>query len=250
MSLTSTYRAVKKQKFFPYKVSVIHELKAQDTEKRVIFCRWFQQFIDMNRENILNDTFFTDEAWFYLSGCTNTQNSRTWATENFHETFEKPLHDQKIDVWCAVSRSRIIGPIFFHSTVSSDRYIEDTSVLFSEQLTALEKQKTWFQQHGATAHTAQATMTAVLKVFDERVISRDLRPPHLPDLTPPDFYLWEKLKGLIYAENPRSINDLKPYIRQVIADIRCEKLHQVFSSLYRRVELCLQEDGSHFHQLL
>ena len=33
MSLTSTYRAVKKQKFFPYKVSVIHELKAQGTEK-------------------------------------------------------------------------------------------------------------------------------------------------------------------------------------------------------------------------
>ena len=39
MSLTSTYRAVKKQKFFPYEVSVIHELKAQDTEKRVVFCR-------------------------------------------------------------------------------------------------------------------------------------------------------------------------------------------------------------------
>ena len=39
MSLTSTYRAVKKQKFFPYKVSVIHELKAQDTEKQLIFCR-------------------------------------------------------------------------------------------------------------------------------------------------------------------------------------------------------------------
>ena len=38
MSLTSTYRAVKKQKFFSYKVSVIYELKAQDTEKRVIFC--------------------------------------------------------------------------------------------------------------------------------------------------------------------------------------------------------------------
>ena len=47
-SLTSTYRAVKKQKFFPYKVSVIHNLKAQDNEKRVIFCRWFQQFINMN----------------------------------------------------------------------------------------------------------------------------------------------------------------------------------------------------------
>ena len=92
-------------------------------------------------------------------------------------------------------------------------------------------------------------MTAVRKVFGERVISRDLSPPRSPDLTPPDFYLWRKLKGLVYADNPHSINDLKHNIRQVIADTRSEELHQVFSSLRRRVELCLQEDGSHFQQL-
>ena len=77
----------------------------------------------MNGENILNDTFFTDEAWFHLSGYTNTQNSITWATENLYETFEKPLHDQKIGVWCVLFRSRIIGLIFFDSIVNSDRYI-------------------------------------------------------------------------------------------------------------------------------
>ena len=93
-------------------------------------------------------------------------------------------------------------------------------------------------------------MTAVRKVFGERVISQDLWPPRSPDLTPPDFYLWGKLKGLVYADSPRSIHNLKHNIRQVIADIRCEELHQVFSSLRRRVELCLQEDGSHFQQLL
>ena len=175
----------------------------------------------MNGENILNNTFFIDETWFHLSGYTNTQNSRTWATENPHETFEKPLHDQKIGVWCAVSRSRMIGPIFFHSTVNSDRYIKDIFIPFSEQLTALEKQKTWFQQDGATAHTARATMTGVHKIFSERVITRDLWPPRSPD-----FYLWGKLKGLVYADNPRSINDLKHNIRQVIPDVRCEELHQ------------------------
>ena len=91
---------------------------------------------------------------------------------------------------------------------------------------------------------------AVRKVFGKRVISGNLWPPRSSDLTPPDSYFWGKLKGLVYADNPRSINDLKNNIRQVIADIRCEELHQVFSSLRRRVELCLQEDGSHFQQLL
>ena len=93
-------------------------------------------------------------------------------------------------------------------------------------------------------------MTAVCKVFGERVISRDLRPLRSPDLTPPDFYLWGKLKGLVYAYNLRSITDFKHDIRQVFADIRCEESHQVFSSLRRRIELCLQEDGLHFQQLL
>ena len=64
-------------------------------------------------------------------------------------------------------------------------------------------------------------MTAVRKVFGERVISQDLWPPRSPDLTPPNFYLWVKLKGLVYADNPRSINDLKHNIRKVIADSRC-----------------------------
>ena len=54
---------------------------------------------------------------------------------------------------------------------------------------ALEKQKTWFQQDSATAHTARATMTAFRKVFGELVISRDLWPPRSPDLTLSDFYL-------------------------------------------------------------
>ena len=100
----------------------------------------------MNGENILNDTFFTDKTWFHLSGYTDTQNSRTWATENLHETFGKPLHDQNIDVWCAVSRSRITGPIFFDSTVNSHHYIKNIFVPFSEQLTALEKQKHGFNK--------------------------------------------------------------------------------------------------------
>ncbi|CAI9731087.1 Macrophage migration inhibitory factor-like [Octopus vulgaris] len=45
ISLTSTHRAVHQLKFFPYKVHVVHELKPQDSEKRVLFCRRFENFI-------------------------------------------------------------------------------------------------------------------------------------------------------------------------------------------------------------
>ena len=72
-----------------------------------------------------------------------------------------------------------------------------------------EKQQGWFQQDGATAHTARVSMAAVSEVFGDRVISRGLWPPRSPDLTPPDFYLWGKLKGSVYGNNPRTMDELK-----------------------------------------
>jgi hypothetical protein len=35
---------------------------------------------------------------------------------------EKPLHDQKLGVWVAISRRRIVGPLFFEEAVISKRY--------------------------------------------------------------------------------------------------------------------------------
>ena len=161
-------------KFFPYKVHVVHELKPQDSEKRVLFCRWFENFILEKGENILNHTFFSDEAWFHLSGYMNSQNSIAWSTVNPHALFQKPLHDQKVGVWCALSRRRIIGPIFFENTITSERYIHNILEPFFDQLTEQEKQQGWFQQDDATAHTARVSMAAVGEVFGDRVISRGL----------------------------------------------------------------------------
>jgi hypothetical protein len=58
-------------------------------------------------------TFFSDEAWFRLSGYINAQNNMYWSSINPKQTFEVPLHDQKIYVWSAITASRIAGPIFF-----------------------------------------------------------------------------------------------------------------------------------------
>ena len=139
----------------------------------------------------------------------NSQNSRVWSTENPHALFQKPLHDQKVSVWCALSRGCIIGSIFFENTITTEHYIHNILELFFDQLTEQEKQQGWFQQDGATAHTARVSMAAVSEVFGDRVISRSLWPPRSPDLTPPDFYLWGKLKGSMYGDNPRTTNELK-----------------------------------------
>jgi hypothetical protein len=121
ISKTSCGRAAKKLKLHPYRVSVIHELKPADYNKRVKYCEWFLKFIE--NDSVLNYTFFTDEAWFHLSGYINSQNTRVWATKNLHEFLESPLHSLKIGVWCAISRKRIIGPIFFKNIINSQEYL-------------------------------------------------------------------------------------------------------------------------------
>jgi hypothetical protein len=43
---------------------------------------------------------------------------RMWSDENPHYYIEVPLHSQKIGVWAAISRRRLIGPIFFEGKYS------------------------------------------------------------------------------------------------------------------------------------
>ncbi|RZC38791.1 hypothetical protein BDFB_014600, partial [Asbolus verrucosus] len=58
------------------------------------FCQWFMENLD-NNDVVLEKTFFSDEAWFHLSGYVNSQNMRMWSSENPYYYVEEPLHPQK-----------------------------------------------------------------------------------------------------------------------------------------------------------
>jgi hypothetical protein len=68
----------------PYKITLVHESKEKDNVKRVEYCQWFRDLITANGADILDVTFFTDEAWFHLSSYVNSQKSRVWLVTNPH----------------------------------------------------------------------------------------------------------------------------------------------------------------------
>jgi hypothetical protein len=137
----------------------------------------------------MNLFFMSDDGWFHLSGYVNSQNSRYWSNENPHQFVETPLHPQKLGVWSAVSTRRIIT-VFFHLTVDSNRYVEEMFNPFVNQLIDEEKAYGYFQQDGATAHTARHSMSRILEVFpEERVVSRGRWSARSPYLTVCDFFL-------------------------------------------------------------
>ncbi|GFU56071.1 uncharacterized protein TNCV_3405341 [Trichonephila clavipes] len=115
------------------------------------------------------------------------------------------LHPEKLTVWCALWAGGIIGPYFFKSdeghnvTVNGDRYRAMITNFFIPELNHHDVQELWFQQDGATCHTARATIDLLKDTFDDRLISRFGPvnwPPRSCDLTPLDYFLWGYVKSL------------------------------------------------------
>jgi hypothetical protein len=108
---TTAWRATKNLHLRPYKITRVQVIEEYDYGRRTHFCNWFLQAV---HDGALDPklTFFTEEAWFHLSGYINAQSNKYWSSINPKQTFEVPLHDQKIGVWCAITASQIVGPIF------------------------------------------------------------------------------------------------------------------------------------------
>ncbi|GFS88041.1 uncharacterized protein TNCV_3930051 [Trichonephila clavipes] len=70
---------------------------------------------------------------------------------------------------------------------------------FIPELNNHDVQELWFQQDGATCHTARATIDLLKNRFGDSLISRFgpvIWPPRSCDLTPLDYFLWGYVKSL------------------------------------------------------
>ncbi|GFV15306.1 uncharacterized protein TNCV_4833341 [Trichonephila clavipes] len=131
-------------------------------------------------------------------GYVNKQNCRIWSEANPQVYVETPLHPEKLTVWCSLWAGGIIGPYFFKNdeghnvTVNGDRYRAMITNFFIPELNNHDVQELWFQQDGATCHTAHATIDLLKDTFGDRLISRFGPvnwPPRSCDLTLLDYFL-------------------------------------------------------------
>lgn len=241
--------------FHPYKMAIVQQLKPNDYANRRAFA---EQMIDlMTDEKIF---MMSDEAHFHLDGYVNKQNFRYWSITNPEELHERPLHSPKVTVWCGVTKSCVIGPYFFEEggrtvTVNSQRYLLmlENFLIPELQRNRLVRRRLWFQQDGATAHTANGVMDFLRRKFRGRVISHfgDIAwPARSPDLSICDFFLWGFLKARVYTNKPRTLDLLKEAIRQEIANLSPAMLEKVFDSFSARLEECLAKEGHHLKDVI
>ncbi|GFT49338.1 putative transposable element [Trichonephila clavipes] len=202
---------------------------------------------------------FSDEAHFWLNGYVSKQNCRIWSEANPQVYVETPLHPEKLTVWCALWAGGIIGPYFFKNdeghnvTVNGDRYRAMITNFFIPKLNNHDVQELWFQQDGATCHTARATIDLLKDTFGDRLIScfgPVNWPPRSCDLTPLDYFLWGYVKSLVYADKPQTLDHLEDNIRRVIADIRPQMLGKVIENWTSRLDYIRASRGSHMPEII
>ncbi|GFW75392.1 uncharacterized protein TNCV_4190461 [Trichonephila clavipes] len=223
-----------------------------DHQARRRFVEWAQNEIAVVPD-FHKRILFSDEAHFWLNGYVNKQNCCIWSEANPQVYVETPLHPEKLTVWCASWAGGIIGPYFFKNdeghnvTVNGDRYRAMITNFFIPELNNQDVQELWFQQDGATCHTARATIDLLKDTFGDRLISRFGPvnwPPTSCDLTQLDYFLWDYVKSLVYADKPQTLDHLEDNIRRVIADIRPQMLEKVIENWTSRLDYIRASRGS------
>ncbi len=106
-------------------------------------------------------------------------------------------------------------------------------------------QKYYFQQDGATPHTAELVQSWLTTKFSEKFVHKKMWPPRSPDLNPCDFYLWGYLKSVVYNPLPKTLDDLKINITREIKKIPKNILNSVFLNFENRCKLIINAQGGH-----
>ena len=121
---------------------VVQELLDRDHEIRVACCQDILEHVPANPVLITSD-----EAHFHLSSYVNKQNFRYWSGSNPRSLHEKPLHSERVTVWCAVANSGVWGPYFFEKeekvvSVTSSRYVQMLQNFLKPKLQDLDDNST------------------------------------------------------------------------------------------------------------
>lgn len=209
----------------------------------------------LGERRILPKVWFSDESWFYSDGIAQKKNQYYWTiNKDAVRPVESQLVPIKVMVWAAVSSKGLIGPYFFHKNgshinVNKDTYA-DCLTWFVDKLSKQRKlRSSWFMQDGAPSHTAIKSRQLIMEHFPGRAVGKHFPlswPPYSPDLTPADFWLWPKVKSIIFSPSREpftSIAALKRAITFAFNKIRRQDLSHLTAAVERRLQKCIDNQG-------
>ena len=105
-----------------------------------------------------------------------------------------------------------------------------------------------FQQDGALPHWGLIVRAALDAHFLGRWIGRDgpiAWPPHSPDITPLDFFLWGYVKDIVFRTKVTGLQDLKTRIQAAVATVTPDMLARTWQEIDYRLDILRATNGAH-----
>lgn len=201
----------------------------------------------------------TEEKGFSQEGTFNAHNCHYWADENPHAMHTRSYQQKfRIKVWAGIVGDHLLGPIILPGNLNGPMYLNFLRTTLEELLGDLPIglwRDLWYQQDGCPAHWALNVRAHLNQSFPVRWIGRGgpvAWPVRSPDLTQPDFSLWGAMEDRPYSTPVEDEDDLMARVIMAGEEFRhtsgvFERMH---GSWQRRIDLCVQQAGGHFQQLM
>lgn len=256
VSRSSTQRILKIHKFHPFRIQMHQELFEIDFVRRVEFCLWCLDKL-AEEDDFFDYVLFSDESTFHNNGLVNRHNFHYYSDQNPH-AFRTLDHQYRwsVNVWGGILGQYVIGPYFFEGHLNGqefNRFLAEDLFDLLEDVPLVVIRRMWLQLDGAPAHFHINVRNHLNQYFPNKWIGRggpQNWPARSPDLTSPDFFLWSYIKSMVYDVPPTTSDDMKQRIRAAFATVTPQMLVNVGHSLQKRVQLCIENDGKYFKQLL
>lgn len=152
-------------------------------------------------------------------------------------------------VWAGIIDEKLIGPFFFDGNVNGESYLNMLQEFLIPQLASMgmNPREIWFQQDGAPSHRTRAVKEFLNDTFYGWIGNGGTVdwPARSPDFNPCDIFLWGALKAKVYLTPSNGIDELRAKVRHEIQNISSEAIRNVYGNFCRRLEKCLNINGTH-----
>ncbi|PNF43976.1 hypothetical protein B7P43_G00908, partial [Cryptotermes secundus] len=257
LSQTTVWGVLRHQLVYkPYHLQLVQALRTNDKVKRVEFCdRMLKSMLD---KLFLPRVIFSDEATFQLSGKVNRHNVRIWGLQNPRVTLKHVRDSLKVDVFCAISLTKVYGLLFFdENTVTGVTYLRMLQNWLVPQMNE-DSGDYIFQQDRVPPHWHLNVRRFLDESLPQRWIGRmgneDLAlhfwPPMSPDLTPCNFFLWGFLKYAVYVPPlPTNLNDPRNRITAAVNSVMQDICHRAWDEFSYILDVICAAGGGHIDHL-
>lgn len=253
---SSIQRILKKHKMHNFSYQKVQSLRPEDFPIRTEFCEHMILRLQENPD-ILKRILWTDEAKFSKEGIFNRKNLHHWAKENPHVVRESNFQQRfSFNVFCIIMDDMVEYHVY-EENLNGNKYVEILRTVvanFIDNLPLNIYNSLYYQMDGCGAHNTREVYEELVSLFQDRWFAYRgpwRWPARSPDLTPLDFYLWGKIKTIVYATPVTTKENLENRVRAAFQHLNAHEIRRAtVNSVNCRILSCLEQNGGHFEHLL